>query len=295
MEQLMLSEKIFKGLLYASGIVLIILIVGAFITLLTGSWESIKEFGLSFLITSDWSEVKSKFGALPFIVGTLFTSFLALLIVLPFSLSISIFLGECYQKGKLASLLSNTIELLAGIPSVIYGFWAVFLLVPLVGSFQHAFGGPSHGFGILSSSIILAIMILPYSASIGREVISLTPNDIKEAAYSLGSTKFEVIKKIVLPYSLSGIFAGFILALGRALGETMAVTMLIGNSNKVPGSLFDPANTMASVIANEFNETSGNLQLSVLIEIGLILFVVTTIINLVGKMIIKRFAVPSSN
>ena len=291
----MISEKIFKGLLFASGIFLILLILGAFITLLTGSWESIKEFGLGFLITSDWSDVKSKFGALPFIAGTLLTSFLALLIVLPFSLSISIFLGECYQKGKLASILSNTVELLAGIPSVIYGFWAVFLLVPFVGSIQHQLGGPSHGYGILSSSIILAIMILPYSASIGREVISLTPKDIKEAAYSMGSTKYEVIKKIVLPYSFSGVFAGFILALGRALGETMAVTMLIGNSNMVPDSIFSPANTMASVIANEFAETSGDLQISVLIEIGLLLFVVTTIINLFGKMIIKRFAVPSSN
>lgn len=291
----MLSEKIFKSLLYASGLILILLIIGTLITLLAGSSESIQKNGIDFIFNDEWNEVKGEYGALPFIVGTLMTSFLALLIVLPFSLSISILLGECFKTGKLASILNSTIELLAGIPSVIYGFWGVFILIPLIGKFQHFFGGPTHGFGIFSSSIVLAIMILPYSASIGREVINLTPTDIKEAAYSLGSTKFEVIKKIVLPYSFSGIFAGFILALGRALGETMAVTMLIGNSNMVPNSIFSSANTMASVIANEFGETTSDFHLSVLIEIGLLLFVITTVINLFGKLIIKRFAVSANN
>ena len=234
----MISEKIFKFMLFASGFFLILLVGAIFITLLEGSAESLKRFGLGFLFDDSWDAIKNEYGALAFIAGTLITSFLAVLIVLPFSFSISVLLGEYWRDGPFASILSSTIEILAGIPSVIYGFWGVFVLIPLVGKIQGELGGPTHGFGILSSSIILAVMILPYSASIGKEVVSLVPENIKNAAYSLGATRYEVVKKIVVPYSFSGIFAGLVLALGRALGETMAVTMLIGNSNMIPDSFF---------------------------------------------------------
>ena len=179
---------------------------------------------------------------------------------------------------------------MAGIPSVIYGFWGFFFLVPIIGALKLKFGLEPFGVGIFTSSIILSIMILPYSASIGREVIELVPNDLKEAAYSLGATRFEVIRKIVFPYASSGFLAGLILSLGRALGETMAVTMLIGNYNGIPKNIFSSGNTIASVIALSFAESS-DIQLSSLIELGLILMIITLIINLTGKIIVKRFRV----
>ena len=264
-------------------------ILGFFITLLLGSFESISEFGLGFYKNKVWNPVENEFGSLPFLVGTLLTSFIALLITLPFSLAVSIFLGEYVTKGVLSNLLKNGIELLGGIPSVIYGFWGLFFLVPIMRSFEESIGIPPLGIGILTTSILLFVMIIPYSASIGREVISMVPTNLKEAAYALGSTKFEVITKVIVPYARSGIFAGILLALGRALGETMAVTMVIGNKNDLPNSIFSPSNTMASVIANEFTEATGDVYLSSLIQIGLQLFVVTTIISIIGKQIIKRF------
>ena len=183
------------------------------------------------------------------------------------------------------------VELIAGIPSVIFGFFGIFVLVPVVRTLEIKLGVEPYGVGIFTSSLILSFMIIPFSASIGREVISMVPSDIKEAAYSLGATKYEVIKNVIIPYAKSGIFAGILLALGRALGETMAVTMVIGNSNFLPKNIFAPSNTMASVIANEFTEATGNLYLSSLIEIGVLLFIVTTIINIVGKIIIRKMSV----
>jgi phosphate transport system permease protein len=183
------------------------------------------------------------------------------------------------------------IELLAGVPSVIYGFCGLFLLAPLIRNLEIKLGVPPYGVGILTASLVLSIMIIPYSASIGREVIGLVPSDLKEAALSLGATRFEVIRKVILPYAGSGIVAGILLSLGRALGETMAVTMVIGNSNFIPKSIFSPANTLASVIANEFTEATGSLYLASLIKLGLVLFIVTTIINLIGKLIIRRMGV----
>jgi phosphate transport system permease protein len=180
---------------------------------------------------------------------------------------------------------------LAGIPSVIYGFWGLFVLVPIVRELEIDLSVTPYGVGILTASLILSIMIIPYSASIGREVIQLVPADLKEAALSLGATRFEMIKKIVLPYARSGIFAGILLSLGRAVGETMAVTMVIGNSNFLPKTLFSPANTMASVIANEFTEATEALYLASLVEIGLLLFIVTMIINVIGRYIIHKMSV----
>ena len=286
-----LKDNIFRAMYYVSAIILILLVLAIFITLIMHSFLSIKTFGIKFIFSKTWDPVAGEFGALPFLVGTILTSFLALLISIPFSISISIFLGEYYREGYISSFLKSAVELLAGIPSVIYGFWGLFVLVPLVRMLEIKIGVAPYGIGIFTSSIVLTIMIIPYSASIGREVINLVPADLKEAAFSLGATRYEVIKKVVIPYVRSGIFAGILLSLGRALGETMAVTMVIGNSNYIPKGIFDPANSMASVIANEFTEAVGKLYLSSLIEIGLLLFIVTAIINMIGKYIIKRVSI----
>ena len=283
-----LSEAAFRKILYLAGVSVLVLLIAIFLSLLIASLPSIKALGVSFLTSRTWDPVTLKFGALPFLVGTLITSFLALLISTFFSIPISIFLGYYHREGKASSFVKTVIELLAGIPSVIYGFWGLFFFVPIIRFIETTVGAPPYGVGILASSLILSIMIIPYSASLGREVISLVPNDLKEAALSLGATRFEVIRKVILPYARSGIFAGILLSLGRALGETMAVTMLIGNSNFLPTSIFSPANTMASVIANEFTEATGAVYLSSLIELALLLFVVTTIINIIGKIIIIK-------
>jgi phosphate transport system permease protein len=216
---------------------------------------------------------------------------LAIIITIPFSFSISVFTGEFYKEGVLSNILKSMIELLAGIPSVVYGFFGLFVLAPVIRTLEMKIGVLPYGVGIFTSSLILSVMIIPFSASIGREVINMVPADIKEAAYSLGGTHYEVIRSTVIPYAKSGIFAGILLALGRALGETMAVTMIIGNSDFLPHSIFSPANTMASVIANEFTEATGTLYLSSLIEIGVVLFIITGIINILGKIIIKKLMV----
>lgn len=287
----MIQEKIFQNTLYISAFCVVALLAAIFVTLLYASVPAIQAFGAHFAYGKVWDPVSGEFGALPFLVGTLLTSFLALIISLPFSLAIAIILGEYFRKGVVANILKSAIELLAGIPSIIYGFWGLFVLVPIVRDLEIKFGVAPYGVGIITASLILSIMIIPYSASIGREVIQLVPADLKEAALSLGATRFEVIRKVILPYARSGIFAGILLALGRALGETMAVTMVIGNSNFLPKTLFSPANTMASVIANEFTEATENLYLASLVEIGLLLFIVTAIINVIGRYIIQKMSV----
>lgn len=285
------SEVIFQKTIYFSGLVILLLLLGIFFTLLFSSLPSIKAFGLKFLTGRNWNPVTGNFAALPFLAGTLLTSFLALLISIPFSLSIALLLGEYSKGGVISSFLTGMVELLAGIPSVIYGFWGLFILVPVIRFIELKLGLVPYGVGIFTASLILSVMIIPYSASLGKEVINLVPRDLKEAAYSLGGTKFEVIKRVILPYARSGIFAGILLSLGRALGETMAVTMVIGNSHFLPSSIFSPSNTMASVIANEFTEAVDTLYLSSLIEIGLLLFLITTIVNIAGRYIINKVSV----
>lgn len=285
------AETIFQSLIAGAALLMVALMCAIFLTLLFNSLHSIKEFGFKFFYGTTWNPVTGEFGALPFLVGTLITSFLALAISLPFSFGLAIYLGEYSTRGTISSVLQSAIELLAGIPSVIYGFWGLFVLVPIVRSLESALSVTPVGVGIFTASLVLAIMIIPYSSSLGREVIRLVPDELKEAAYSLGATRFEVIKKVIIPYVLSGITAGNLLALGRAIGETMAVTMVIGNSNTIPKSIFAPANTMASVIANEFTEATDHLYLSSLIEIGLLLFIVTMIINMAGKQIIKKMSI----
>ncbi len=287
------SEKRFNVILAGSGLLIVLLLLAIFATLLVTALPAIRQFGVFFFIGRVWDATTETFGALPFLAGTLLTSFLALLISIPFSIAISIFLGEYFRTGAVSTFLRSAVEVLAGIPSVIYGLWGLFFLMPAVRFIEMKLGVAPHGVGILTSSLILAIMIIPFSASIGREVITLVPGDLKEAAYSLGATRFEVIRNIVIPYARSGIIAGILLALGRAIGETMAVTMLIGNSNFLPTSIFSPANTMASVIANEFAEATGVTAAS-LIYVALVLFLVTMVVNVIGTYVIQRISIEAS-
>lgn len=285
------ADPLFQGIILLCVVLIVILAAGILLTLLIHSFPSLKAFGLSFLFNTTWDPVKDSYSALPLLAGTLLTSLLAIVICMPFSLSVSIFIGEYLKEGYICALFRNTTELLAGIPSIIYGFWALFVLVPLVRKIQIRFGALPYGVGIFTASIILSLMIIPYAASMGSQAISLVPSPIKEAAYSLGATRQEIITKIILPYARSGIISGILLALGRAIGETMAVTMVIGNANIMPQSLFSPGNSMASIIANEFTEATGKLHISALIEIGLILFLVTLVINISGKFIIKKMSI----
>jgi phosphate transport system permease protein len=282
-------ETMFKQLLIVMSIFLVLIILGVLATLILESMPSIKSLGFGYLWGKVWDPVQNIYGAYPFLIGTLLTSFIALIISIPFSYAIAIYLGEYNPKGWLSDLLKNTIELIAAVPSIIYGFWGLFVLVPLVRTFEMKFHILPYGIGIFTASLILAIMIIPYGASLGITLIRMVPSPLKEGAYALGATRFEVIRSVIMPYTRSGLFAGVLLSLGRALGETMAVTMLIGNTSTIPTSIFAPGNTMASVIANEFTEADHTVYLSALIELGLVLFFVTVIINLIGKRIITQF------
>jgi len=283
------TENVFKRSLTIIALLTVVLVFGIMLTLIWQSMMSIKTSGLGFLWGKTWDPVRDIFGTYPFMLGTLLTSFLALFISIPFSFAVGIFLGEYYPKGWVSNLLKNTVELIAAVPSVIYGFWGLAVLVPIVRSFESLIGVAPVGLGIFTSSLILSVMIIPYAASLGRSMIQMVPSNLKEAAYSLGATRWEVIRSVILPYTKSGLFAGILLSLGRALGETMAVTMVIGNTSLIPHSIFAPGNTMASVIANEFTEADHPVYLSALIELGLVLFLVTVVINMIGKRLIKRF------
>jgi phosphate transport system permease protein len=283
------TENVFKRTLMLMGLIMIVLVLGILLTLIVQSLPSIKSLGLKYLWSKVWDPVQDIYGAWPFLLGTLLSSFLALIISIPFSIAIAIFLGEYHPQGWLPNFLKNAVELIAAVPSVIYGFWGLAVLVPIVRNLESHIGVEPIGVGIFSSSLILAIMIIPYAASLGRSMITMVPSHLKEGAYALGSTRWEVIRSVILPYTKSGLFAGILLSLGRALGETMAVTMVIGNTSLIPKSIFAPGNTMASVIANEFTEADKPVYLSALIELGLVLFLVTVVINLIGKKIIDRF------
>ena len=283
------AENVFRRTLVIVSLATVVLVLGIMLTLIVQSVLSVKASGLGYLWGKTWDPVRDIFGAYPFLLGTLLTSFTALIISIPFSFAVGIFLGEYYPKGWIPNLLKNTVELIAAVPSVIYGFWGLAVLVPIVRSFETAIGVEPVGLGIFTSSLILAVMIIPYAASLSRSMIQMVPSNLKEAAYSLGATRWEVIRSVILPYTKSGLFAGILLSLGRALGETMAVTMVIGNTSLIPKNLFSPGNTMASVIANEFTEADHPVYLSALIELGLVLFLVTVVINMIGKRLIGRF------
>ncbi|MEO8711421.1 MAG: phosphate ABC transporter permease subunit PstC, partial [Parafilimonas sp.] len=233
-------EGFFKRSLVTIAVIMILLVLGIFLTLIVQSVPSIKALGIKYLWGKTWNPVTNVYGAYPFLLGTLLTSFLALIISIPFSFAVAIYLGEYNTKGWLSNLLKNAVELIAAVPSVIYGFWALIVLVPMVRALEIKLGVVPYGIGIFTASVVLAIMIIPYAASIGREMIKIVPQSLKEGAYSLGATRYEVIRSVVLPYTKSGLFAGILLSLGRALGETMAVTMVIGNTSIIPNSIFAP-------------------------------------------------------
>jgi len=282
-------EYIFRQMLVIVALLMVILVLGIMVTLIIESIPSLKSLGIKYLWGKTWDPVNNVYGSYSFILGTLLTSFLALIISIPFSFAVAVYLGEYKPKGWFSNFLKNAVDLIAAVPSVIYGFWGLIVLVPLVRNFEMKIGVLPYGIGIFTAALVLAIMIIPYAASLGREMIRLVPSSLKEAAYSLGATRWEVIRSVVLPYTKSGLFAGILLSLGRALGETMAVTMVIGNTSMIPTSIFAPGNTMASVIANEFNEADHTLYWSALVELGLVLFLITVVINMIGKRIIKRF------
>lgn len=279
------SDKITKVILLLSSFIILFVAGGMVFSLVKGAIPAFKTFGAGFVFSNNWNPTQGSenYGALPFIAGTLITSVTALLISLPLSFSASLFLGEYYRGTRMAKVLGTMVDLLAGIPSIVYGLWGFYVLRP----FLVELGLPNQGFGVFTASIILAIMIIPYATSLSNEIIMMVPNELKEAAYSLGATKSEVVFNVIVPSARSGIIAGYILSFGRALGETMAVTMLIGNANVIPNGFFSTGNTMASVIANQFGEADG-LKLSSLIAIGLLLFLITGVINAVGKFIIKK-------
>lgn len=281
-----MQDKIFKTLLILSAVLIPIIGGGIILSLAVDASGAFEKFGFwDFVFSDDWVTTagKEKYGALPFITGTLLTTALALLMCIPFSLPVALFTGEYFKGRKIATILGTVIDLLAGIPSIIYGLWGFYVLR---GVFMYLNLSPQ-GSGILTASFVLAIMIVPYAASLSAEFIKMVPADLKEGAYAMGATRAEVIRRVIFPMAGSGIFSAFILAIGRALGETMTVTMLIGNTNQIPDTLRTTGNTMASVIANQFGEADG-LKLSSLIAIGLLLFLITAIINIIGKILIRR-------
>ena len=294
------ADRLFKGttLLFALSVVAIMaLMAGAMVRT---SFPAIKTFGWHFLFTSTWDPVAQQFGALPFVYGTVVSSLLALVIAVPLSLGGAIFLVELAPHW-LAQPIAFLIDLLASIPSVVYGLWGIFVLAPwlrttvqptlgtLLG-FLPLFQGPAYGVGMLAAGMILAIMVIPFISGVSREVLMAVPNSQREAALALGATRWEATRTAVLPYGRSGIIGAIILGLGRALGETMAVTMVIGNRPEIAVSLFAPGYTMASVIANEFTEATSDLYLAAIIEIGLLLFGVTIIVNALARLLVWSVA-----
>jgi phosphate transport system permease protein len=275
-------------------LIVVLLVAGIGFELFRNSRLSIAKFGLDFWRTKTWDPVAGNFGALPFLWGTLYSAFLALLISTPIALGIAIFLSELSPK-PLRTPLAFLTELLAAIPSIVYGLWGIFVLVPAVRAFENVlpqwlrktplFSGPPVGVGMLAAALVLAVMVIPFTSSVAREVLRAVPATQREAAYALGATRWEAIQAAVR-YGRTGIIGAVILGLGRAIGETMAVTMVIGNNPQVSLSLFAPQYTMAAVIANEFTEAADDLYLNALIEIGLVLFVVTLIINVISRLLI---------
>ena len=281
-----MNDKLYRGFLFIAALVVPVVCGGVVYALVTDAYEAFEYFGFfRFLTSSEWSytDGAEQYGALPFITGTLMTTLLALVFCIPFSLPVALFVGESFRDTQVAAVLGTVTDLLAGIPSIIYGLWGFYTLRPVIMALDIS----EQGSGILTASLVLAIMITPYASSLSAEFIKMVPNDLKEGAYSLGATHAEVVRKVVFPVAGSGIFSSYVLAIGRALGETMTVTMLIGNTNNIPESITSTGNSMASVIANQFGEAS-DLRLSSLIAIGLVLFLITALINMVGKIMIKR-------
>ncbi len=296
-KKILSPEKIFMGMTGLFSLSVLLISVVVVYELFSASGPTFHKFGLKFLITKEWDPVQKVYGALPFIWGTFYTSLLALLIALPVSLGIAIFLSEL-APAWLRSSVGFLIELLAAIPSLIFGLWGLFVLSPILQQYVEPplsnlswlpfFTGYPLGLGFLNAGLLLAVMIIPTISSISRDVMYTVPSNQREGGLALGMTRWEVVSKVVIPNSRSGILGAVVLGLGRALGETMAVTMVIGNTPQFSLSLLDPGYTISSVIANQFTEAFDKLQISALVELGLILFVISVIINAFAKLLMLR-------
>lgn len=297
------GDRVFKVALTIAALAIPVLMVFLVWELYSGAQLAIHRYGFSFITGSTWDPVAEEFGAAPLIFGTLVSSLLALLIAVPLSLGVAIYLTE-FAPQAIRQPIAFVIELLAAIPSVVYGLWGIFVLIPLLRSsvfpflrdtfgFLPFFKGPIYGPSMLSASIILAIMIMPFIMSVAREVLAAVPGSQREAALALGATRWEAVVSAIVPYARSGIAGAIILGLGRALGETMAVTMLIGNTHEIAASLFAPGYTMAAVIANEFAEAATDIHFSALTYVAFVLFVVTVLVNAAARLLIWRVARPA--
>jgi phosphate transport system permease protein len=294
------QDFIFHKITLVFALSVLIVLMGIIVSLAIGAWPAFKEFGFSFITTIEWDPVNDKYGALIAIVGTLATSLIALLIAFPLSFGIALFLTEICPT-RLRQPLGTAVELLAGVPSIIYGMWGLFIFAPLFADYVQPplhntlgqlpvigrlFAGPMMGIGLMTAGVILAVMIIPFIASVMRDVFEIVPAVLKESAYGLGCTRWEVVRKIVLPYTKTGVVGGVMLGLGRALGETMAVTFVIGNAQSLSWSLFAPGNSIASTLANEFAEAESTLHVSSLFALGLILFVITFLVLSAAKIML---------
>jgi len=302
MEALRRGDRIFRSLTQASAFLVLALLGAIFFSLIAGGFEAFKTFGFSFITTEVWNPVTEQFGALAPIYGTIITSAIAMLIAVPISIGIAVFLTELCPMA-LRRPIGIAIELLAGIPSIIYGIWGLFIFAPfmqqyvqpaLISMFKpvpvlnNLFAGPPYGIGILTSALILAMMVLPFVTAVCRDVFETVPPVLKEAAYGMGCTTREVVRTVVIPYTRVGIVGGVMLGLGRALGETMAVTFVIGNAHRISASIMAPGTTISATIANEFTEAVGDLYTSSLIALGLILFFITFIVLGLAQLMLMR-------
>jgi len=294
------GDRVYRGLLTALALSLPLLMLAIVAQLLVSSWPAIRKFGFSFIWTSVWNPVTDTYGAAPMIFGTLVSSLLALLMAVPLSLGVAIFLTE-FAPRWIRQPVAFLVELLAAIPSVVYGLWGIYVLIPLLRDYVAPpiravlgwtpfFNGVFYGNSMLAGGIILAIMIVPYISAISREVLLAVPATQREAALGLGATRWEAVWGAVLPYGRAGVIGAVMLGLGRALGETMAVTMVIGNRHDIALSFFQPGYTMAAAIANEFTEAQSRMYLSALFEVGLVLFVVTVAVNALARLLVWRVA-----
>jgi phosphate transport system permease protein len=302
LNRLRLGDIVFHNITRAAAVVVLVILGGVIVALISGAWPALRTFGLSFLIDESWNPVTERFGAIAPIYGTIVTSFIAMAIAVPVGLMIALFLTEICPP-VLRRPIGIAIELLAGIPSIIYGIWGLFVFAPFLQQYVQPglialfgevpvlstlFAGPPYGIGVLTAGLILAIMVLPFITSISRDVFDAVPPVLKEAAYGVGCTTWEVVRYVVLPYTRVGVIGGVMLGLGRALGETMAVTFVIGNAHKISASILAPGTTISATIANEFTEAVGDLYTSSLIALGLILFVITFIVLAIARYLLMR-------
>ncbi len=282
-------DRLFEGTTQGFALFILILLVAIGLLILVDAWPAIKEYGLSFLWTSSWNPVEGReaFGVLPMIYGTLVSSAIALLIAVPLGLGTALFLSENFIPLKLRTVLVFMVELLAAIPSVVYGLWGIFVLIPALKWFFNLFGVNFTGPSMLAASLVLAIMILPIITAISRDSLAALPPELRQGSYGLGATRWGTIFRVLIPAAISGIVGGVMLALGRAMGETMAVTMLIGNSNSINGSLLAPSNTIASLLANQFAEAKG-IQVAALMYAAFVLVILTLIVNILADWIVRK-------